>query len=298
MEIQFKTASRSKIFIILIAATILCSSALAQTGGYQGGGAARTQKAAPNIDGWGNNLPIDHSTAPAPLHDISGIWDPGPRGVQQLGARAMPEDGKPEHQIPYTPLGSETLKLTQPSNGVRSVLPADSNDPAWHCDPQGLPREDLFELRTTQIYQMPEKILLLYEYGKVWRVIWTDGRELPKNPEPRWFGYSVGKWEDDNTLVVQSTGMDERTWIDRAGRPHSSDLRVEERFHRVDRDHLELTVTVDDPKMYTKPWVALDKLRFNLEPANFDVREMMCSPSELAAYDKLMGNPASGKDSR
>jgi hypothetical protein len=298
MKMQFKTASPSNISIILIAATILCSSALAQTGGYQGGGAAKAQKATPNIDGWGNNLPIDRSTAPAPPRDISGIWDPGPRGVQQLGAGAMPEDGKPEHQIPYTPLGLETLKLTQPSNGVRSVLPADSNDPAWHCDPQGLPREELFELRTTQIYQMPEKILLLYEYGKVWRVIWTDGRELPKNPEPRWFGYSVGKWEDDNTLVVQSTGMDERTWIDRAGRPHSGDLRVEERFHRVDRDHLDLTVTINDPKMYTKPWVALDKLRFNSEPSNFDVREMMCSPSELTEYDKLMGNPASGKDSR
>ena len=145
---------------------------------------------------------------------------------------------------------------------------------------------------------MPDKILLLYEYGKVWRVIWTDGRELPKNPEPRWFGYSVGKWEDDYTLVVQSTGMDERTWIDRAGRPHSSDLHVEERFHRVDGNHLELTVTIDDPKMYTKPWVALDKLRFNLEASNFDVREMMCSPSELTEYDKLMGNPASGKDSK
>ena len=212
------------ILIVVAAVASLCSLARAQNAGLTGG-AARTQKAAPNIDGWGNNLPINHTTAPAP-HDISGIWDPGPRGVQQLGAGAMPEDGKPEHQIPYTPLGLETLKLTQPSNGVRSVLPADSNDPAWHCDPQGLPREDLFELRTTQIYQMPDKILLLYEYGKVWRVIWTDGRELPKNPEPRWFGYSVGKWEDDYTLVVQSTGMDERTWIDRAGRPHS------ERFAR------------------------------------------------------------------
>src|ERR1700752_773136 len=118
MEIQVKPASPSNISIILIAATILCSSALAQTVS-QGGGAARAQKATPNIDGWGNNLPIDPSTPPAPAHDISGIWDPGPRGVQQLGAGAMPEDGKPEHQIPYTPLGLETLKLNQPSNGIR-----------------------------------------------------------------------------------------------------------------------------------------------------------------------------------
>jgi hypothetical protein len=100
---------------------------------------------------------------------------------------------------------------------------------------------------------------------------------------------------DDYTLLVETTGLDERTWIDRAGRPHSSDLRVEERFHRVDRDHLELTVTINDPQMYTKPWVALDRLQFNLQPANFDVREMICSPSELAEYNKVIGNPASEK---
>jgi len=159
-----------------------------------------------------------------------------------------------------------------------------------------MPREDLYEIRTTQILQTPEKIFLLYTFGKVWRVIWTDGRELPKDPEPRWYGYSVGKWVDDYTLVVQTTGLDDRTWIDRAGRPHSDALRVEERFHRADRDHLELSVTIDDPKMYTKPWVALDKLRFDLQPRDFDVREMICSPSEFSQYNKLIGNPASEKN--
>ena len=126
-------------------------------------------------------------------------------------------------------------------------------------------------------------------------MIWTDGREVPKEGEPRWFGYSVGKWVDDYTFVVETTGLDERTWIDRAGRPHSSDLRIEERYHRVDQNHLELTVTIDDPQMYTKPWVALDKLQFELQPPSFDVREMICSPSEFAEYNKLIGNPASDK---
>src|ERR1700732_1559073 len=256
------------------------------------------------LDDWGHpiTLPVkSQKAATAPQHDISGIWDPGMNPtlvLGTLGASAMPEDGKPEHQLPYTPLGREALNRTKPSNGVRSVLPADTNDPVVYCDPQGMPREDLYELRTTQILQTPVSVVILYEFGKVWRVIWTDGRDLPKDPEPRWYGYSVGKWEDDYTFVVQTSGIDERTWIDRAGRPHSGDLLVEERFHRVDRDHLELTVTINDPKMYTKPWVALDKLRFNSEPSNFDVREMMCSPSELTEYDKLMGNPASGKDSR
>src|SRR5207253_10909004 len=154
--------------------------------------------------------------------------------------------------------------------GLRSVLPGETNDPVAYCDPQGFPRENLFQLRTTQIVQTPVSVVILYEFDRIWRVIWTDGRELPKDPEPRWFGYSVGKWVDDYTLVVETTGTDERTWVDHAGRPHSGDMRVEERFHRVDHDHLELTVTLDDPKMYTRPWVALDKLVFNLEPQTFD----------------------------
>jgi len=267
--------------------------------------APQDQKTAPagptaesvDVDGWGRPIatPVIDKSAPAPRQDISGTWDPGDRGIQPLGSSAMPEDGKPEHRLPFTVLGQEALNRTKPSNTVRSVLPAETNDPVVTCDPQGMPREDLYELRTTQILQTPVKIAVLYEFTKIWRVIWTDGRELPKDPEPRWFGYSVGKWVDDYTLLVETTGLDERTWIDRAGRPHSSDLRVEERFHRVDRDHLELTVTINDPQMYTKPWVALDRLQFNLQPANFDVREMICSPSELAEYNKVIGNPASEK---
>jgi hypothetical protein len=254
----------------------------------------------PPLDGWGRVIAPpanDHKSAPAPKRDISGIWDPALAGNQVLGAGAMPEDGKPEHRLPYTSEGLEKLKTTKPSNGIRSVLPAETNDPVVSGDPQGMPREDLFELRTTQIIQRPENLVILYQFGRVWRVVWTDGREAPKDPEPRWFGYSVGKWVDDYTFVVETTGTDERTWIDRAGRPHSSDLRVEERFHRPDRDHLELTVTIDDPKMYTKPWVALDKFVFDLEPPNFDVREMFWSPSEFQEYNKLLGNAASEKDS-
>lgn len=271
---------------LVVAPLVFCALLHAQTGAPQWGGVAHPQA---------TDRP---STAPAPRHDISGTWDPGDNGIQQLGSRNMPEDGRQEHRLPFTPAGLEAVKLNKPSNSIRSVLPAETNDPVVTCDPQGMPREDLYELRTTQIVQTPLKILLLYEFGKVWRVIWTDGRELPKDPEPRWYGYSVGKWVDDYTLVAETTGLDERTWIDRAGRPHSDQLRVEERFHRADRDHLELTVTIDDPKMYTKPWVALDKLRFDLQPENFDVREMICSPSEFAQYNNLIGLPASEKSSK
>ena len=253
------------------------------------------------IDGWTpKQTPPEvskaESAAPAPRRDLSGIWDPRNAGLQVLGAGAYPEDGKPEHDLPYTPEGLAALKLTKPSNGVRTVLPGDTNDPVVACDPQGMPREDLYEMRTTQILQTPERVIVLYEFAKVWRSIWTDGRDFPKDASPRWYGYSIGKWEDDYTFVVQTRGMDARTWVDRSGRPHSADLLVEERFHRIDYGTLELTVIINDPKMYTKPWTALDKLRFKLQSPHFDVTEMLCSPSELAEYNEFVGTPASNDD--
>jgi len=231
--------------------------------------------------------------APAARRDISGIWTPanGPGdGIGGTGAKNMPEDGKPEHQLPYTPLGLETLAKTKPGNGARMVHPSEINDPeVISCEPQGMPRQNLYELRTTQILQTPVSVVILYQFDKIWRVIWADGRELEKeHAEPRWFGYSVGKWEDDYTFVVTTNGTDERTWLDKAGRPHSEDLFITERFHRVSRDRLELTMIIDDPKMYTKTWVALEKFPFKLMPPTTDVREMMCSNEEFRAYHAAM----------
>jgi hypothetical protein len=146
--------------------------------------------------------------------------------------------------------------------------------------------------------QTKNQVLILYEFNKKWRVIWTDGRPLPKDPDPRWWGYSVGKWVDDHTFVAQTVGLDDRTWLDNAGRPHSDALRVEEKYQRVDQDHVEMTITIDDPKMYQKPWVALNKLPLRLQPPSFDIREMECSPSETAEYNKQFGDPASGPGSK
>jgi hypothetical protein len=288
-------------------ALLICSLlAHSQTAPPQSG-TTKDQKSAPaapelvDVDGWGRPVKAtakDQKAVPAPRHDISGTWEPanGPLdGGGFLGAKAMPEDGKPEHQLPFSPLGLEAYSRTKPTIGPRMVLTAETNDPVAYCDPQGFPREDLFQLRTTQILETPVSVVILYQFDRIWRVIWTDGRELHKDPEPRWFGYSVGKWVDDYTLGVETSGMDERSWLDLVGRPHSGDLRVEERFHRVDHDHLEWTVMIDDPKMYTKPWVALDKFPMKLQPPDFDVREMICSPSEAAEYNKLIGNPASDK---
>jgi hypothetical protein len=263
---------------------------------------AQAAQAGPiSVDGWYlrqvPNVPSGKKPDPAPKHDLSGIWEPAKGsgdGIQATGAKAMPSDGKPEHELPYTPEGRQLFLSHKPGWGVTQVPAAFVNDPVDTCDPPGFPRLDLSELRTTQILQNDRQVVLLYKFSKLWRTVWTD-REVPKEvPEPKWFGYSAGKWVDDTTFVVQTVGVDDRTWLDNAGRPLSSDLRVEERFHRVDHDTLELTVTVDDPKMYTKPWVAMDKFPFRLMPPDFDMREQLCAPSETVEYNKTVADPASG----
>ena len=236
-------------------------------------------------------------TVPAPRRDLSGIWEPqagGGDGIQAFGAKNMPSDGKPEHELPYTPVGLAAWKANKPGFGVTEVPAWLTNDPINICDPGGFPRMNLYELRTIQILQTPKQVLVLHLWEKRWRSIWTDGRQLKKEyDEPRWYGYSVGRWVSDTEFIIDTNGTDERTWLDNAGRPHSADLMVQERFNRVSRDGLELTVTINDPVMYTKPWVALDKFRFKLMPDDFDIREMICSPTETAEYNKLIGKPVS-----
>jgi hypothetical protein len=289
----------SVILTILYVVSLTSCLAVAQSAWAGQSGAAKDRNVAP---------------APAPRHDISGTWEPANGvgdGIQATGVKAMPADGKPEHQLPYTALGLATLKSHKALEGVDAVLPGFYNDPRDKCEPIGFPRLDLYNLRQTQILQNEYKVAILYEYGETWRVIWTDGRELPKVidggvqvgkeiREPRYYGYSVGEWVDDTTLLVRTVGTmgDDKTWMDLAGRPVSDALSVEERFHRVDHDHLELTVTIDDPKMYTKPWVAMNRFPMKLQDPHTDVMEMYCSPSEIEKFNKLIGNPASGPDSK
>ena len=287
--------------IVMVSAFTLTSVATAQNERQQQPPAAKEQKA---------GAPADQKSAPAPRHDISGTWEPanGPSdGIQADGVKAMPNDGKPQHQLPYTLYGEQAYKSHHALEGADAVLPGQFNDPRDKCEPLGFPRMNFYNLRETQILQNENKIAMLYEYATTWRVIWTDGRELPKLvdggvmigkevKEPRYYGYSVGKWVDDTTLVIETTGMmgEDRVWLDTAGRPISDQLRVEERLHRVDHDHLEWTVTIDDPKMYTKPWIAMNKFPMKLENPHKDVMEQYCSPSEMERYNKVFGDPSSG----
>jgi hypothetical protein len=248
----------------------------------------------------------------APRRSLAGTWEfanGGAEGIQADGAKAMPSDGKPEHELPFTPEGRAAFMANKPTYGFTAVPSALTNDPMPGCDPQGFPRIVLHNAHTEQFLQTSTQVVILYQFNKKWRVIWTDGRALPKDPElpgwaikdapppePRWWGYSVGRWVDDYTFVAESNGFDDRTWLDNAGRPHSTAMRVVETYRRVDADHMEKTITIDDPKFYTKPWVALDRLPYRLQSASLEIPEQECVPSETAKYNRLFGNPAAGID--
>ena len=147
---------------------------------------------------------------------------------------------------------------------------------------------------------------MLYQYDNRWRNIWVDGRELPEMVDggviaggtykaSKWYGYSVGEWVDDYTLTVRTVGMmsEDRVWLDSTGRPISDAATIEEVFHRVDSQHMEWTETIDDPKLYTEPWVSM-KIMFSLQDPHTDIIEMYCSPVEMEYYYESFGNAASG----
>jgi hypothetical protein len=229
-----------------------------------------------------NKLGDTGPAGPAPRQDLTGFW----ATLASERLNAVP---------PLTPWGQEQFHAHKNQN---EYPVAESNDPIKTCDPLGFPRNMLFQVRGVAFAQMPGKVLELFQFNRVWREIWTDGRELPKNvggnaadaPDPRWYGYSVGHWEGDYTFVVDTVGSDERSWLDIVGHPHSLELRVQERYTRVDHNNLEVTMTIDDPKTYTKPFV-ITKANFKWIPQQ-DFEEQLCVPSEMLEYLKVIANPA------
>jgi len=229
------------------------------------------------------------SGGPAPKQDLSGVWT-GP-----IGATAGPLP-------PLTPLGQKLMAANKPESKFGT---AHSTDPLNTCDPLGMPRSLLFETRGISFAQMPGKIVILQQYQRVWRDVWMDGRELPKNIDQkggtasRWYGYSVGHWDGDNTLVVDTIGMDPRTWVDRRGYPHSVDAHVIERYTRKDHNHLTMTETIDDPAYYTKPFVmATNDFKWAIPQDHPEAvavpytDEHVCVPSDALDYIKLMVDQA------
>jgi hypothetical protein len=220
---------------------------------------------------------------PAPKHDVFGAW-----AARRGGTRGL-------QPSPYTPAGLARFKLNKPG-----TYSSTTNDPWMVCDPFGFPRNLVQESNGFSFSQMPDRIVINGQYNRTGRIVWMDGRELPKNvgakdgPKSRWYGYSVGHWDGDYTLVIDTNGLVENTWLDQPGHPHSTDMRVEERYTRVSYNVLETTVTIDDPKYYTKPWV-FSKNTYRWIPSNFsafgttgEFDEQFCVPSEMSEYNKTI----------
>jgi hypothetical protein len=152
-----------------------------------------------------------------------------------------------------TPWAEARFKANKPSFGARAVPYADSNDPDARCFPPGVPRIYLERGEPMEILQLPGKVVMVFEYDHFIRQIYTDGRQHPKEMVPTWMGDSIGRWEGD-TLVVDTVGFNDKTWLDMVGHPHSEGLQVAERIRRVGHDQLAIDLTIDDPKAYAKPW--------------------------------------------
>jgi hypothetical protein len=131
--------------------------------------------------------------------------------------------------------------------------------------------------------QLPNLLLILSERDVTYRQIFLDGRTLPDDPEPTWNGYSVGRWEGD-ALVVQTNGLRDDTWIDRKGSPLTAAAKVTERFRRPDFGHLQIEVTVDDPKAYTRPWTVTLKQDLAVDTELLDYHCTDNEKSRLVAH--------------
>jgi hypothetical protein len=128
----------------------------------------------------------------------------------------------------------------------------DWNDPLFECDPSGYPRN--LDYSNYRFVKLPNEFVEFFERDRIWRDLWTDGRKLPgAEAKPRWYGYATAHWDGD-TLVVESSGYDDRTWVDPYGSIHSDQMRLEERYTRLDHDTLEFSLTLTDPKAYTGVW--------------------------------------------
>jgi hypothetical protein len=225
--------------------------------------------------------------------DLSGVWQiepPAPGEIERLygdpGPGAVLGDDVREESRYFVNLfidfkrGEEPITPEAAAQALRNQQRRNNLDtPTTHCLPYGVPNR-YFNARPFKILQTPETIAMFFELDGAFRQIHTDGRKLPVDPFPAWLGYSTGTWEGD-TLVVDTAGFNDQTWMDASGHPHSEALRVRERFHRRDFGHLDIEATLDDPKMLTRPFTV--KFTVLLIP-NSDVLESFCAEGER---DKL-----------
>ena len=204
--------------------------------------------------------------------DLSGIW-----------LSAMGEPGNiykyDTNPLPMQPWAAEKYKYNIDEKGnYRNEM----NPEQAKCFPRGVTMAWLSLQRPIEIMQSPKRVFILFEWDHEIRQIWTDGREHPEGFGKTWMGHSIGKWEGD-TLVVDTVGIHEHSWLDRGGHVHTDALHVVERIRRVDHNTLSLEITFEDPKAYTKPFSA--KRNYRLAPPDWEVEEV------VLCEDQLLGNP-------
>lgn len=206
-----------------------------------------------------------------------------PAGITPFGDAGPPRDPAAPHTgldqfrdigidfkdgLPLQPWAAE-LKKRRMANFSR-------DNPDAHCLPMGNMQFETHP-QPRKIVQTPDLIVILYEGNAGVRQIFLDGRPLPNNdPDPWWYGYSIGKWDGD-TLVVETTGFKPDGWLDINGSPLTEAGKMTERFRRLDYGHLEIAVTVDDPKAYTKPWTVTVKQSIELDN---EMIEFICAENE------------------
>jgi hypothetical protein len=216
------------------------------------------------------------------IPDLSGIWDAdfhGPEGLRLNTWDSSDPFAKHPEQAPMTPWAAQKFKDVRPPFGALQTFD-NTNDPVQRfCDPPGVPRIYMYPWELTFI-PTPKIVYILYEYTKVWRAIYMD-RDHPKDPDSSWMGDSVGKYEGD-AFVIDTIGFNDKTWLDQTGHPHSDALHVIERFRRLDHDRLELSVTIDDPKAYTKIFSNTKVFRLTTAPMG----ETLCAYSEMKEFQE------------
>ena len=232
-------------------AFVMSTPAPAQWLNYPTPGIPRTTDGKPNL------------SAPAPRTadgkpDLSGVWrGPGAGGYD----RNVAKDLKPSDIQPW----AEALYQQRVRNMGKDA-------PRANCLPDPFPYYHAVDL--ARFVQVPGLLVILYQgtTNSVHRTVFTDGRKLPDDPNPAWMGYSVGRWEGD-TLVVDTAGFNDRSWLDIEGHPHTEALRITERFRRRDFGHIDLEMTIDDPQAFTRPFsFRMDK---TLAP-DTDLLESVC----------------------
>jgi len=197
--------------------------------------------------------------------DLSGVWM-----ERQNTLTFSPEEP------PFMPWAEEKYKRAKPGYGPHAT--ADSEDPILNCLPPGVPRIMLIPF-PMQVIQVPGEVILLFEYDHYIRHIYLDRREHPKELDLTWMGDSIGWW-DGNTLVVDTIGLNDKSWLDQVGHPHSDALHVVERIRRIDRDTLQEDLTIDDPKAYKKSWTG--RQIFTRKPT-WHLLEYVCADDRAGA---------------